>query len=118
MATPCLGSGEAQIDDILQRKTTVPRREYQLFQDIVDAHSDLLGRIRDDAVWTVVAERPLTPAARAAGVRSDRIVWLGGTQSGRVFQQPVRVLEVATAPKAARKSCSWRPVAWIWPPSR
>ena len=70
--------------------------EYQLFQDIVDAHSDLLGRIRDHAVWTVVAERPLTPAARAAGVRSDRIVWLGGPQSGRVFQQPVCVLEVAT----------------------
>jgi hypothetical protein len=70
--------------------------EYQLFQDIVDAHSDLLGRIRDNAVWTVVAERPLTPAARAAGVRCDRIVWLGGPQSGRVFQQPVRVLEVAT----------------------
>ena len=70
--------------------------EYQLFQDIVDAHSDLLGRIRDNAVWTVVAERPLTPAARAAGVRSDRLVWLGGPQSGRVFQQPVRVLEVAT----------------------
>src|SRR5215468_3386529 len=27
MATPCLGSGEAQIDDIMQRKTTVPRRQ-------------------------------------------------------------------------------------------
>jgi hypothetical protein len=70
--------------------------EYQLFQDIVDAKSDFIGRIRDNAVWTVVAERPLTASARAAGVRSDRLVWLGGPQSGTVFRQPVRVLEVAT----------------------
>jgi hypothetical protein len=70
--------------------------EYQLFQDILDAHSDFIGRLRDNAVWTVVEERPLTAAAQAAGVRSDRIVWLGGPQSGSVFQQPLRVLEVAT----------------------
>ena len=70
--------------------------EYELFQDIVDAHSDFIGRIRDNAVWTVVEERPLSAAAQAAGVRSDRLVWLGGPQSGRVFKQAVRVLEVAT----------------------
>ena len=70
--------------------------EYQLFQDIIDAHSDFIGRIRDNAVWTVVEERPLTDEARAAGVRSDRIVWLGGPQSGNAFKQPVRVVEVDT----------------------
>jgi hypothetical protein len=70
--------------------------DYQLFQDIVDARSDFIGRIRDNAVWTVSTERPLTPAAQAAGVRSDRVVWLGGPQSGSVFKQPLRVLEVAT----------------------
>jgi hypothetical protein len=70
--------------------------EYQLFQDIIDARSDFIGRIRDNAVWTVVEERPLTQEAQAAGVRSDRIVWLGGPQSGSVFKQPVRVLEVDT----------------------
>jgi len=70
--------------------------EYQLFQNIVDAGSDEIGRIRDHAVWTVVEERPLTPEAQAAGVRSDRSVGLGGPQSGSVFGQPVRVLEVDT----------------------
>jgi hypothetical protein len=70
--------------------------EYQLFQDIVDAKSHFIGRLRDNAVWTVVAERPLTPQAQTAGVRSDRIVRLGGPQSGRVLQQPLRVLEVDT----------------------
>jgi hypothetical protein len=70
--------------------------EYQLFQDIIDVHSDFIGRIRDNAVGTLVEERPLTAEARAAGVRSDRIVWLGGPQSGSVFQQSLRVLEVDT----------------------
>jgi hypothetical protein len=70
--------------------------EYQLFQDIIDADSDFIGRIRDNAVGSVIEERPLTAEARAAGVRSDRIVWLGGPQSGAVFQQSLRVVEVAT----------------------
>jgi Transposase DDE domain len=70
--------------------------EYQLFQDILDAHSSFIGRLRDNAVWQVVAERPLSAAARAAGVVSDRVVWLGGDQSGAVFKQRLRVLEVRT----------------------
>lgn len=70
--------------------------DYQLFQDIINVHSDFIGRIRDNAVWTVVEERPFTAEAQAAGVRSDRLVWLGGPHSGKVFKQPVRVLEVAT----------------------
>jgi Transposase DDE domain len=76
--------------------------EYQLFQDILDAHSSFIGRLRDNAVWQVVAERPLSAAARAAGVVSDRVVWLGGDQSGAVFKQPLRVLEVHTGKKDAR----------------
>ena len=70
--------------------------DYQLFQDIIDAKSDFIGRIRDNAVWTLIEERPLTAAARAAGVRSDRIVWLGGPQSGAPLKQKLRVVEVET----------------------
>ena len=70
--------------------------EYQLFQDIVDAKGHFIGRLRDNAVWTAVEQRPLTAAAQAVGVRSDRVVWLGGPQSGTAFKQPLRVLEVAT----------------------
>jgi hypothetical protein len=70
--------------------------EYQLFQDIIDKNSGFVGRLRDNAVWDVVEERPLTVAARAAGVRSDRVVWLGCDKSGAVFTQPLRVLEVET----------------------
>jgi hypothetical protein len=96
----------------------------------------LMPSIRDNAVWTVIEERPCTSAARAAGVRSDRIVWLGGPQSGSVFKQPVRLLAVATGKtdaqgrpeilllaKAARcsrerpasRSCHSRCARAIWP---
>jgi hypothetical protein len=70
--------------------------EYQLFQDINDVGSQFVGRIRDNAVWEVVEERAVSAAAQAAGVRSDRVVWLGCAQSKKALRQPVRVLEVAT----------------------
>jgi Transposase DDE domain len=70
--------------------------EYQLFQDILDGGSQFIGRIRDNAVWEVIEERPLSAAAQAAGVRRDVIVWLGCEQSKKALRQPVRVLEVVT----------------------
>ena len=76
--------------------------EYQLFQDILDARSSFIGRIRDNAVGRVVEERPVSAPARAAGVRRDRIVWLGCDKSGAVFKQPLRVVEVATGKTDSR----------------
>lgn len=70
--------------------------EYQLFQDILDKRSQFVGRIRDNAVWEVVEERPVSGAAAAAGVRGDRVVWLGCAASKKALRQPVRVMEVAT----------------------
>ena len=94
------GSETAQLRAALQagRLYVIDRgyAEYQLFQDIIDRGSSFIGRIRDNAVWTVVEERPVSPAAQAAGVRSDRVVRLGGDKSGAVFKQALRVLEVDT----------------------
>jgi hypothetical protein len=70
--------------------------EYQLFQDIIDAQSSFIGRIRDNAVFQLVEERPLSQDAQQAGVVRDRVVWLGCEASGQVFKQPLRVVEVAT----------------------
>jgi hypothetical protein len=94
--------------------------EYQLFQDIIDRGSGFIGRIRDNAVWTVVEERPVNAAAWAAwaaGVRSDRVVRLGGDKSGAVFKQTLRVLEVETGKtdsQGHRKCCFWPPIVWTW----
>jgi hypothetical protein len=70
--------------------------EYQLFQDILDAGSHFIGRIRDNAVWTVVEERPVSAAAAAAGIRQDRVVHLGCRESGAALKQVLRIVEVAT----------------------
>jgi Transposase DDE domain len=37
--------------------------DYQLFQDIIDAQSSFIGRIRENAVWEVVEERPVSVLA-------------------------------------------------------
>jgi hypothetical protein len=76
--------------------------EYQLLQDILDAKSSFLVRLRDNAVWQAVEERPVSAKARAAGVRRDLVVWLGGDESGAVFGQPLRVVEVHLPPDGRR----------------
>jgi hypothetical protein len=70
--------------------------EYQLFQDIIDAKSSFIGRIRDNAVYEVIEERPLSDDAKKAGVVRDCVVWLGCDSSGAVFKQQLRVVAVAT----------------------
>jgi hypothetical protein len=70
--------------------------EYQLFQDIIDKRSSFIGRIRANAVYQVIEERPLSDEARKAGVVRDHVVNLGCEPSGSVFKQRLRVVEVAT----------------------
>jgi hypothetical protein len=69
--------------------------EYQLFQDIIDAKSSFIGRVRDNAVYEIVEERPLSDDARAAGVVRDLVVRLGCAESGAVFKQNLRLVFVA-----------------------
>ena len=69
--------------------------EYLLFQDIIDARSSFIGRIRDNAVYEIVEEQTLSDDARQAGVLWDRVVWLGCAESGAVFKQKLRVVAVA-----------------------
>jgi len=70
--------------------------EYQLFQEIIDAKSSFVGRIRNDANWAAVKERPVSPEAKAIGVLSDREVWLGGKKSRKALEQTLRIVEVDT----------------------
>lgn len=70
--------------------------EYELFQDIIDAQSSFIGRLRDNAVYEVTEERPVSAEARQAGVLRDRVVRLGCAKSGKVLRQPLRLVEVAT----------------------
>ena len=70
--------------------------EYQLFQDILDARSSFIGRVRRDALFDVVEERSVSAEARQAGVLSDRVILLGGRTSGATLRQTLRLVEVDT----------------------
>src|SRR6266542_5199034 len=70
---------------------------YGLFHDILQAGSSFVGRLKEDAAFTVQEERPLTAAARAAGVIRDVVVSkLGSDHHRDVLGQPVRLVWVAT----------------------
>ena len=68
--------------------------EYKLLQEIVDAKSSFVNRIRDNAVWDLIEERVLTPGDKAAGVQRDLIVRLGSKSKQGDLDGPVRIIEV------------------------
>ena len=82
--TPTAG-GEHDERAVMER-TIEPNRTYamdrgyakfDLFNRIMDAGSSYVCRIRDNCVFTVLEENPLTDADRAARVLSDQIISLG-----------------------------------------
>jgi hypothetical protein len=100
--TPGASSEPAQLRAMLQpnRLYVIDRgyAGYQLFRDILDAHSSFVGRVKDNTCFTVAEERPLTPAARAAGVVRDVVVAKLGTAHHKDYLgQPVRLVIVRRA---------------------
>jgi hypothetical protein len=77
--------------------------QFTLFNDIVAAQSSYVCRIRDNSNFGVEQERPLTAAARAAGVVQDAVVRLGmGSKPQARPDHPVRLVAVAVTPHAKR----------------
>ena len=68
--------------------------EYKLLQEIIDAKSSFVNRIRDNAVWELIEERPLNPDDKKAGVQRDLLVHLGSKSKQGDLNTPVRVIEV------------------------
>jgi len=83
--------------------------EYKLFQDIIDAGSSFIGRLRDNAVWTVIEERPVSEEARKVGVQRDLVVRLGCEGKREDLRQPVRVVEV----HAFTRDCKGQPTTLL-----
>ncbi len=67
--------------------------QYQLFNDIIEAKSSFVCRIRDNAVWDVLEERKLSEGAIEAGVKRDQVVRLGKRGPREVLKHSVRVIE-------------------------
>jgi len=76
--------------------------KYQLMQDIIDAHSSFLGRIKSHFHIETIETRPLDEAARMAGVLRDEVVHLGRHSRYRKLRQPVRLIEVVCTERSAK----------------
>jgi hypothetical protein len=76
--------------------------KFGLFNRIVDAGSSYVCRIRDNSVFTVLEEKPLTDADRAARVLSDQIVSLGSDSSKGKPNHPVRVVVIEAKPHKSK----------------
>jgi hypothetical protein len=74
-----------------------------LFQQILDADSSFVCRIRDNAVYDVLEEYPLTEDAKAAGIVFDRKVRLGSNEKTKEqLTVPVRLVAVKCTPHVKR----------------
>jgi hypothetical protein len=77
--------------------------KFTLFNDIHRAQSSYVCRLRDNSVWSVVEERPLSEAARQADLVSDQIVRLGeGRPERERPDHPVRVIVIKIEPHKVR----------------
>lgn len=71
--------------------------DYDLFRELRDAGCSFVARVQQNAAYEVAQERPLSAAARAAGVVRDcTIRRLGTEKHNQLLERPLRVVVVAT----------------------
>jgi hypothetical protein len=80
--------------------------QYKLFEDIHKAGSNFVARLKDNAVWQTIEERPLTEADRLAGAQRDLLVRLGSPKCQDDLSIPVRVIEIYPRGSSARPRSS------------
>jgi hypothetical protein len=104
------GGGEHDERSVLER-TIQPDRTYvldrgyakfTLFNEIVSAESSYACRLRDNSVYDVIEQRPLTDADRSAGILSDEIVRFSNGKASSRPDHPIRLVCVATSPHTSR----------------
>ena len=99
-------NGNANEKDVLEKALQAGRiyvldrgyAKYSLFQAILDAGSSFVCRIRDNSVFKVIEEKPLSGEALNAGVVRDVVVRLGCKTRNNRLVQPVRIVEIECTP--------------------
>ena len=76
--------------------------KYELFNRIVEAGSSYVCRIRDNSLFNVLEERPLTDADRAARVLSDKLISLGNNNSKSRPGHQVRLIVLGAKPHKSK----------------
>jgi hypothetical protein len=70
---------------------------YGLVHDILKERASFIVRVKENTTFNVAEERPVSAAAKAAGVVRDVIVArLGTSHHKQVIRQPLRIVEVKT----------------------
>ena len=68
--------------------------EYTLLDDIINARSAFVIRLRDNAAYSILEEKPLTENDRLAGVQKDLLVTLGCDSKKDDCPHPLRIIQV------------------------
>lgn len=106
-------SGDSDEREVLERHLRPDRcyvmdrgyAKFTLFNAIHAAQSSYVCRVRDNSVYDIAEDRPLSDDDRQAGVLSDRLVTLGvGAGAKRRPDHPVRLVCVQTTPHDKRSN--------------
>jgi hypothetical protein len=72
-------------------------RDWDFFQEFIDAGASFVGRVQDNTVIHVAEERPVTTAAREAGVVRDVVIKQTGNERHKTnLKHPLRLVVVDT----------------------
>lgn len=109
--TDARGEGASDEKQVLRKRLQAERTyvmdryyaQFKLFNEIHAIGSAYACRVRDNSVYEVVEDRPLSEEDKAAGVISDQIVRMGmGSKPGVRPDHPLRLVCVKTTPHAKR----------------
>lgn len=75
--------------------------KFELFNQIVDCDSSYVCRVRDNSVFEVLRERPLTESDRESRVVSDQIINLGSKSRSNLNHQ-VRLVTIQAKPHKSK----------------
>jgi hypothetical protein len=82
--------------------------DYELFAKIVGARSSLVARVKDNTAFVVQEERPLTGAAKAAGVVRDVVISRLGTAHHKDhLKRPMRLVIVRIVDRDGKTTELW-----------
>lgn len=77
--------------------------QFALFNAIVAAGSSYVCRVRDNSIYEVVEQRPLSVEAEAAGITFDAVVRMGQDRKGQDKpSHPMRLIFIQTTPHQKR----------------
>lgn len=105
------GGGEADERSVLERNIQSDHcyvmdrgyAKFTLFNQIHSSGSSYVCRLRDNSTYEVLEERPLSEAAKAAGIVFDGVVRLGVTSKADAQpDHPIRLVLLQTTPHVKR----------------